>query len=164
MGLLELIFLSVGLAMDAFAVAICKGLAFRKFSFKKSVIVGLWFGLFQALMPFIGYVLGIQFSDKIMSFDHWIAFLLLSFIGANMIKESKSDEADNSDSSLAFKDMLILACATSIDALAAGITFAFLKTNIVASIPMTKYNFNIEIIIFTSNVYSISIAMIICRI
>ncbi|SHO43437.1 manganese efflux pump MntP [Anaerocolumna xylanovorans] len=138
MNLVELLILAVGLAMDAFAVAVCKGLSVKKISAKHPVIVGLYFGFFQAAMPMIGYFLGKQFSDKINAIDHWVAFILLGIIGANMIKGSikeKEEEDECSsckdvDNSLKVKEMLVLSVATSIDALAVGITFAFLKVNI----------------------------------
>ena len=131
MGIIELIILSVGLAMDAFAVAICKGLSMAKMSWKKACIVGAYFGIFQAGMPLIGYLLGINFQDKITNIDHWIAFILLGAIGINMIKEAIAKDNEKQNDSIKFKDMLILAVATSIDALAVGITFAFLKVNMV---------------------------------
>ncbi len=131
MDLFTLFILAVGLSMDAFAVSICKGLAMKKADIGKSVIVGLWFGGFQALMPVIGYLLGTQFKDQITAIDHWIAFLLLGMIGMNMIKEAFSEEDEDTDDSLNVKIMLLLAVATSIDALAVGITFAFLNVNIV---------------------------------
>ena len=136
MDTFTLITCALGLSMDAFAVSICKGLALKKIDFKKHLLVGLWFGGFQALMPLIGYLLGINFTDYITSIDHWIAFILLGFIGLNMIKESlQKDECEEcSDDSLSFKSMLILAIATSIDALAVGITFAFLEVNIVTAV------------------------------
>lgn len=135
MNLFTLFTLAVGLSMDAFAVAICKGLAMKKTDMKKAVIVGLWFGGFQALMPLLGYLLGVQFKDKITAIDHWIAFLLLGFIGVNMIKEAaQKDDEEETDDSLAPRDMLILAVATSIDALAAGITLAFLEVHIVPAV------------------------------
>ncbi|SHK07667.1 Putative Mn2+ efflux pump MntP [Anaerocolumna jejuensis DSM 15929] len=137
MNLAELLILAIGLAMDAFAVAVCKGLSVKKISVKHPVIVGLYFGVFQAVMPMIGYFLGKQFSDKINAIDHWVAFILLGIIGANMIKgaikEEKEDECVSCkevDNSLNVKEMLVLSVATSIDALAVGITFAFLKVNI----------------------------------
>ncbi len=119
--------------MDAFAVAVCKGLSVYKLKPKHAVITGIYFGGFQALMPLIGYFLGKQFESLITSVDHWIAFGLLGIIGANMIRESRS-EADKLNDSLSLKTMLPLAVATSIDALAVGITFAFLKVNIVYSV------------------------------
>ncbi len=132
MSVLEILILAVGLSMDAFAVSICKGLAVKDISFKKAAIVGLWFGGFQALMPMTGYFLGSSFSNAIQSVDHWVAFILLSLIGANMIREalSRDEDAGRDSGSLSFKTMLILAVATSIDALAAGITFAFLDVDI----------------------------------
>ena len=126
MDLLTLFLLAVGLSMDAFAVSICKGLAMKKISFRQAAIVGLWFGGFQALMPTIGFFLGSTFEQYITAFDHWVAFVLLSAIGAGMIKESLSTEESNGNDSFSFKTMLLLALATSIDALAVGITFALL--------------------------------------
>lgn len=134
MNLISLFIIAVGLSMDAFAVSICKGLAMKKISIGKSLIVGLWFGGFQALMPALGYLLGSQFDTYITSIDHWIAFVLLSIIGGNMIKEALSKEEEHANDSLAFKEMLILAIATSIDALAVGVTFAFLKVQIVPAV------------------------------
>lgn len=136
MGLLELFLIAVGLSMDAFAVAICKGLAMEKCTYKKAGIVGLYFGGFQALMPVIGYLLGVQFQDLITAIDHWIAFILLGIIGGNMIKESMEacDCCVDQDDSLDFKTMVGLAVATSIDALAVGITFAFLRVDIVPAV------------------------------
>ena len=126
MDFFEIIALAVGLSMDAFAVAVCKGLSVGKVGAKHIIIVGLWFGGFQALMPVIGYLLGSLFVGYIEAFDHWIAFGLLVLIGANMIRESFSkEEEEKSTSSLAFFGMLVLALATSIDALAVGITFSF---------------------------------------
>lgn len=136
MNFLELIILAIGLSMDAFAVAIGKGLSMKKSDFKKALIVGLYFGGFQAGMPLIGYLLGTQFESKITAIDHWIAFALLSFIGINMIREALSDDDDDEadTASLAFKNMIILSIATSIDALAVGVTFAFLKVNILFAV------------------------------
>lgn len=131
MGIIETFFISIGLAMDAFAVATCKGLAIKKLEWKKAIIVGLYFGLFQGIMPIIGYYLGINFQDKIVNIDHWIAFILLISIGINMIKEAVSAKDEDKDDSLNFKNMIILSIATSIDALAIGITFAFLNCNII---------------------------------
>lgn len=133
MDFVTLLTLAVGLAMDAFAVSICKGLAMREKVLKKGIIVGLWFGGFQALMPTIGFFLGTQFKDQITSIDHWIAFVLLGLIGINMIKEALSNEEEQADDSIAVKEMFMLAVATSIDALAVGITFAFLNVNIVSA-------------------------------
>lgn len=151
MGFIELIILSIGLAMDAFAVAICKGLSMFKMNCKKASIIGLYFGGFQALMPLIGYLLGINFQEKITSIDHWIAFILLGVIGINMLKEAISKDSEKQNDSIKFKDMLILAVATSIDALAVGITFAFLKVNILLAISL------IGIITFIISVFGVKI-------
>lgn len=134
MGLIELFLIAVGLSMDAFAVSVCKGLAMPKCTFKKAAIVGLWFGGFQALMPAIGYILGAQFQEAIASIDHWIAFVLLALIGGNMIHEALDNDEEEADASLDVKTMFLLAVATSIDALAIGITFAFLKVNIIPAV------------------------------
>lgn len=134
MGLIELFLIAVGLSMDAFAVSVCKGLAMPKCTFKKAAIVGLWFGGFQALMPAIGYILGAQFQESIASIDHWIAFVLLALIGGNMIHEALDNDEEEADASLDVKTMFLLAVATSIDALAIGITFAFLKVNIIPAV------------------------------
>ena len=136
MDLFTLLTLAVGLAMDAFAVSICKGLAMREKVLKKGIIVGLWFGGFQALMPTIGFFLGTQFKDQITSIDHWIAFVLLGLIGINMVKEALSNDEEQADDSIAVKEMFMLAVATSIDALAVGITFAFLNVHIVSASSM----------------------------
>ena len=133
MSIAELFLLAVGLSMDAFAVSVCKGLAMKKCTWKESALAGLWFGGFQALMPAIGYFLGVQFREYITSIDHWIAFILLCIIGINMIRESRGDPEECSDS-LAFKSMVVLAVATSIDALAVGISFAFLSVDIVPAV------------------------------
>ena len=135
MGIIELILLSVGLAMDAFAVSICKGLSVRELRPKHGLIAGAYFGGFQALMPLIGWLLGRQFEELIKSVDHWIAFGLLVLIGANMIRESFGGD-DEQNASFSFKAMLPLAIATSIDALAVGVTFAFLEVNIVLAITL----------------------------
>lgn len=135
MGILELLILAIGLSMDAFAVSVCKGLAMKKLEFKNIVLVGLWFGGFQALMPTIGYFLGVQFKNQITAIDHWIAFVLLGIIGANMIKEACSkDDEEEVKANLDVKTMFMLAIATSIDALAVGITFAFLSVNLVHAV------------------------------
>jgi len=134
MGILELFILAIGLSMDAFAVAICKGLSVQKLEIKHMLIVGAYFGGFQALMPAIGYLLGSQFEHLIVSVDHWIAFFLLLFIGGNMIKESRETDVEDLDDDFGFKTMLLLAIATSIDALAVGVTFAFLRVDIVAAV------------------------------
>lgn len=129
MGILDLFLLAVGVSMDAMAVAICKGLSVQKLKPKHALIVGLYFGGFQAVMPLLGYFLGRQFEAYITSFDHWIAFVLLGIIGFNMIRESRSG-ADELNDSFSPKTMIPMAIATSIDALAVGVTFAFLKVNI----------------------------------
>ena len=136
MEILEIVFISLGLAMDAFAVSVCKGLSMKKMNWKKAIIIGLWFGFFQGGMPFLGYILGSKFEHLIVSIDHWVIFGLLSFIGMKMIKESFNKDCENRNDSIEFKTMLILAIATSIDALAVGITFAFLDTNILFAILM----------------------------
>lgn len=134
MGLTEIIILSIGLSMDAFSVAMCKGLSMQKMSRKKAIIIALYFGIFQAIMPLIGYGLGIKFQQSIVNIDHWIAFILLTIIGINMIKEIWNEAENENNDNIDFKNMIILAIATSIDALAIGITFAFLKCNIVFSV------------------------------
>lgn len=135
---IELLLMGIGLAMDAFAVSICKGLAMRKVNKKQAIIIGLFFGGFQALMPLAGWLLGIQFESYITGIDHWIAFVLLAFIGGKMIVEAikpeEGIEVGKMDQPLDLKEMFILAIATSIDALAVGVTFAFLDYPIVESI------------------------------
>ena len=126
MRILEILLLGIGLSMDAFAVSICKGLSTKRLQAKHYLIIGAWFGGFQALMPTIGYFLGSTFEQYITAFDHWIAFVLLAAIGAGMIKESLSKEESDGNDSFSFKTMLLLALATSIDALAVGVTFALL--------------------------------------
>ncbi len=130
----ELLFISVGLAMDAFAVSVCKGLSMKKMNWKSIVIIALYFGIFQTLMPIIGYFFGATFSSIVEKIDHWIAFILLALIGKNMIKESFDDELEKRNDNIDFKTMFILAIATSIDALAVGVTFAFFKVNLLLSI------------------------------
>ena len=120
--------------MDAFAVSICKGLSMKKMSWKNGIIAGLYFGGFQAGMPLIGYVLGTQFKVLITSIDHWIAFVLLGLIGANMVRESREHDDESVSDSFRFMTMLPLAVATSIDALAVGVTFAFLQVDIVPAV------------------------------
>lgn len=145
MGTLELLVIAVGLSMDAFAVAICKGLSMRRMNYKNAVIVGCFFGGFQALMPLLGYLLGTQFKDYITSIDHWIAFILLSIIGLKMIKESQSS-CPMPDASFSLKNLTGLALATSIDALAVGVTFAFLQVDIlpaVSIIGITTFGFSL---------------------
>lgn len=131
MSIFTILTLSVGLAMDAFAVAICKGLALKKMSIKKALIIGGYFGFFQGAMPIIGYSLGITFKNSISACDHWIAFGLLGLIGISMIREAMSKEEENVNDSVAFKTMVVLALATSIDALAIGVTFAIIDAPII---------------------------------
>ncbi len=136
---IELFLLGIGLAMDAFAVSVCKGLGMRRLNKKQTLIIGLYFGGFQALMPLIGWLLGSQFQKYITSIDHWIAFILLGFIGGKMMIEAirewnEEETVDVMDAPLDHKNMLVLAVATSIDALAVGITFAFLDTPIIEAI------------------------------
>lgn len=126
MGFFELFLIAVGLSMDAFAVSVCKGLSAQKLQWKHYLIIGAWFGGFQALMPTLGYFLGSTFEKYINSFDHWIAFVLLAVIGGNMLREGFSGGDESGNDSFSFQTMLILAVATSIDALAVGVTFALL--------------------------------------
>ena len=134
MGVIELLVLALGLSMDAFAVSICKGLSVPKLQAKHCLICGVYFGGFQALMPLIGWALGIRFQSMITNIDHWIAFVLLALIGINMIRESLSGEEENANDAVDFKTMLLLAIATSIDALAVGVTYAFLQVQIVPAV------------------------------
>lgn len=134
MKILEIFLIGVGLAMDAFAVSICKGLSMKKINYKKAIIIALYFGIFQAIMPVIGYFLGTTFESLVTQIDHWIAFILLGIIGINMVKEAFSKESENCNDKVDFKTMILLAIATSIDALAVGITFAFLKTEILSAV------------------------------
>lgn len=137
MGFIELFLIGVGLSMDAFAVSVCKGLNMRdKINYKHAGLIALFFGGFQALMPIVGYFLGVNFESLIKSFDHWIAFVLLAFLGGRMIYEAvtEKDNEEETDGSLKIKELFMLAVATSIDALAVGITFAFLSVNIWSSV------------------------------
>jgi len=134
MTLLDLFILAVALSMDAMAVAICKGLSVRKLKFRHAMITGLYFGGFQAGMPLIGYLVGRNFADYIEKYDHWIAFVLLGFIGFNMISESRKQEEEELDASFGPKAMLPMAVATSIDALAIGVSFACMKVEIVPAV------------------------------
>ncbi|MDO4327263.1 MAG: manganese efflux pump MntP family protein [bacterium] len=135
MSLAELFIIAVGLSMDAFAVSVCKGLAMNRMNWKHAGIIGLYFGGFQALMPLLGYLLGVNFKNAITSIDHWIAFILLSIIGINMIREALSNEEEECPTDdVSVRTMTMLAVATSIDALAVGITFAFLNVQIVPAI------------------------------
>lgn len=142
MGFLELILIAVGLSMDAFAVSICKGLGMRKLNYKQALVIALFFGGFQAAMPLLGWLLGVQFQHYIVSVDHWIAFVLLAFIGGKMLfdafrggeQEADACGPDSAKTRLDLKELLLLAIATSIDALAVGITFAFLEVDIVPAV------------------------------
>lgn len=158
MGVAELFLIAVGLSMDAFAVSVCKGLAMKRCTWSKACLVGAYFGIFQAGMPLAGYFLGVQFRDIITSIDHWIAFILLGFIGGNMVREvfKSGDEecCQDTDASLDVRTMLGLAVATSIDALAVGVTFAFLKVDIVPAVSF------IGMITFTLSVAGVRIGNI----
>ena len=135
MSFVELFLIAVGLSMDAFAVSVCKGLSTRQLSARHYLIIGAWFGGFQALMPTLGYILGSTFEKYITKYDHWVAFVLLAFIGGNMLREGFSKETEETNSSFSAGTMALLAVATSIDALAVGITFALLPdVNIIAAV------------------------------
>ena len=134
MGLWELFVIALGLSMDAFAVSICKGLSVRRCAARHMLICGLYFGVFQAAMPLIGYVLGAQFESFVTAIAPYIAFALLAFIGANMIREARSSEEESIDDDFSMKAMIPLAVATSIDALAVGVSFAFLQVDIVPAV------------------------------
>ncbi len=139
MGFIELFLVGVGLSMDAFAVSICKGLGMKRLNMKQALVIGLFFGGFQALMPFLGWALGTQLADFITPIDHWIAFILLAVIGGKMLLDAfrggdEGEAAEAKDAKLDLKELLMLAIATSIDALAVGITFAFLGVDIVFAI------------------------------
>lgn len=145
MGFIELFMIAIGLSMDAFAVAICKGLNMKKVNYKNTVIIALFFGVFQGVMPLIGWLLGRNFEQYITSIDHWIAFVLLAFIGGNMIREGLKGDDEVSEEALTtleysekldLKELTVMAIATSIDALAIGITFAFLKVSIVPAVTL----------------------------
>lgn len=134
MSLWELFILAVGLSMDAFAVSVCKGLAVPKVSLRHAALAGLWFGGFQALMPLLGWLLGSSFQEAIERFDHWIAFVLLLVLGINMLREAFGEDDECTNASFAWRIMLTMALATSIDALAVGVTFAFLKVAILPAV------------------------------
>ena len=133
MSIAEILLIGIGLSMDAFAVSICKGLSVDKLKVKHALMAGLYFGGFQALMPLIGYFLGSQFKSMITSIDHWIAFGLLVLIGANMIREALGEEGEEKNDSFSFQTMVLLAVATSIDALAVGISLSAVQANIVSA-------------------------------
>ena len=148
MNFIELLLIAVGLSMDAFSVSICKGLITKKFSWRMALLCGLWFGGFQVLMPIAGYFLGAQFQEMIEAYDHWIAFGLLFFIGANMIREAvwEKKEEGKENGALDFKTMLFLAIATSIDALAVGVSFACIQVKLWSSlvvIGLTTFVFSV---------------------
>ena len=147
MSFLELFLIAIGLSMDAFSVSICKGLTTKRFSWRMALVCGLWFGGFQVLMPTIGYFLGAQFQEMIEAYDHWIAFGLLFLIGANMIREAVwGKEEGKENGALDFKTMLLLAIATSIDALAVGVSFACIQVKLwssVAVIGLTTFVFSV---------------------
>lgn len=151
MELFEILVIAIGLAMDAFAVSVCKGLSMKKIDWKKAIIIAVYFGTFQALMPVFGYFLGSSFSAFVQKVDHWIAFILLSIIGVNMIKESTDDELEKRNDNVDFKTMVVLAIATSIDALAVGVTFAFFEVNILLAISI------IGIITFILSIFGVII-------
>ena len=156
MRIWELLVIALGVSMDAFAVAVCKGLSMKRMSWKNAVLTGLYFGGFQAGMPLIGYFLGAQFSDLITSIDHWIAFALLCFIGGNMVREAvhgwkEKDGGEEQNDSFDVKTMVPLAVATSIDALAVGVTFAFLQVDIVPAVSF------IGVITFFFSVFGVKI-------
>ncbi len=130
MNWIEILIIAVGVSMDAFAVSVCKGLSVQRLKPRHAGLTALWFGGFQAIMPLLGYFLGVSFADFVSSVDHWIAFVLLGIIGGNMVKESFCKEEPDLDPDFSFKTMLAMAVATSIDALAIGVSFAFLKVNI----------------------------------
>ena len=134
MSLTELFIIAVGLSMDAFAVSVCKGLSVQRLKLGHALTCGVYFGGFQGLMPALGYLLGSQFQNVIVKVDHWIAFILLGIIGVNMIRESRECGEEPLNSSFSFRTMLPLAVATSIDALAVGVTFAFLQVDIVPAV------------------------------
>ena len=135
MTFFELFLIGIGLSMDAFAVSVCKGLSMQRIDKKYTLCIGLFFGGFQALMPLLGYFLGSRLAGSIERFDHWIAFLLLAFIGFNMIRESREEvKEEQTFAGVNFKELIVLAIATSIDALAVGVTFAFLQVKIVPAV------------------------------
>ena len=155
MGTTELLLISTGLAMDAFAVAVCKGLSIKKIDISKPIIVGLWFGIFQALMPTIGYFLGNTFESFISSINHFVAFILLEFIGINMIIETLKKNDSAFEDGVGIKAMFILAIATSIDALTVGITFAFFEIDIFFAALM------IGVVTFVLSILGVNIGIII---
>ena len=151
MSFAEIFFIGIGLAMDAFAVSICKGLALKKMNWKSAFIIAIYFGLFQAIMPVFGYFLGTTFERFVTAIDHWIAFILLCIIGGSMIREAFDNEDEKKNDKLDFKTMIVLAIATSIDALAVGITFAFFDVNILFATSL------IGIITFIISIFGVKI-------
>lgn len=154
MGLIELLLLAIGLSMDAFAVSVCKGLAVKKLNFKSMLICGVWFGGFQGLMPLIGYLLGTNFAIYINAIAPWIAFTLLALIGGNMVRESLHESCDVSSAGFDVKTMFMMAIATSIDALAVGITFACVPVKVLAVSELMNTVFGVAIIGITTFVIS----------
>ena len=134
MNIIEIVVIGTGLAMDAFAVSICKGLSMKNMNWQKTIIIALYFGIFQALMPALGYLLGSTVNSFVESVDHWITFGLMTIIGVNMIKDSFDDEIEKRNDSIDIKTMILLSIATSLDALAVGITFAFYDVNLIIAI------------------------------
>ena len=134
MDLFEIVVIGIGLAMDIFAVSVCKGLSMKKLNWKKTIIIALYLGLFQALMPVLGYFLGSTFSTIVQRVDHWIAFILLAIIGGNMIKESADENEKKLNDKVDVKTMILLSIATNIDALAVGVTFAFFEVSLLLAI------------------------------
>ena len=134
MSIFEIGLIGIGLAMDAFAVSVCKGLSMKKINLKNAIIIATYFGVFQLIMPVIGFFIGKACSEFVNNIDHWIAFFLLSVTGINMIKSSFNDEAEKKNDNIDVKTMVVLSIATSIDALAIGITFAFFKINLLLSV------------------------------
>lgn len=149
MGIVEILLIGIGLAMDTFYVSVCKGLSMKKMDWKKAIIIDLYFRIFQAIMPAIGYLLGSAFESFITNIDHWIAFILLTLIGADMIKDSFDNEKEKINDKIDFKSMLILAIATSIDALEVGITFAFFDVNLLLAVSI------IGIVTFTLSILGV---------
>lgn len=134
MTLTELLIIAIGLSMDAFAVSIGKGLSLRSVRLRHYLLAGLWFGGFQALMPLVGYACGVSFAEAVASIDHWIAFVLLAIIGGKMVRDALAGEEESSDADFSLRTMFLLAVATSIDALAVGVSFAFLHVDLTRSV------------------------------
>ena len=154
MGFLELLLLAIGLSMDAFAVSVCKGLAMPRARFREQAICGAWFGSFQALMPFAGYLLGSRFEQYIETVSAWVAFFLLAAIGLNMLREALSKEEEHASAGVDFRTMLVMAVATSIDALAVGITFACVPLRLIAASALLNTLLGVSVIGVTTFVIS----------